>query len=90
MIKWIDKRSVLSSGNKSFKAGDVIPAGLLSQSRIEDLKKQGKISVTGEIEKTVETVETVKRGRKPKQVETVIDDIPDGLDFETGEILEND
>lgn len=47
-ITWIDRKSVLYHNKRMFKAGDVIPAGILSESRIEALKKEKKI-VVGEI-----------------------------------------
>ena len=47
-ITWIDRKSVLYHNNRTFKAGDVIPAGILPASRIESFKKDGKI-VVGEI-----------------------------------------
>ena len=52
MIKWIDKRSVLRSGKTKYRAGDVIPADVLTQSRIDYLIEIGKVKIeplTGEI-----------------------------------------
>lgn len=53
IITWIDKKSVFGTGKKSYRFGDKIPSGLLSELRIEDLKKSGKISVQGEPENVV-------------------------------------
>jgi len=47
-ITWIDRKSVLYHNKRVFKAGDVIPAGILPESRIATLKKEKKI-VVGEI-----------------------------------------
>ena len=47
-ITWIDRKSVLYHNKRVFKAGDVIPAGILPASRIESFKKDGKI-IIGEI-----------------------------------------
>lgn len=60
IITWIDKKSVFGTGKKSYRFGDKIPSGLLSESRIEDLKKAGKISVKGEPESVKETVKPVE------------------------------
>lgn len=47
-VVWIDKRSILTSGKKKFKAGDIIPGGLLTASRIDELVKAKKIKIEGE------------------------------------------
>ena len=47
MITWQGPGVLYHKGRK-FKAGDVIPAGILPASRIESFKKDGKI-VVGEI-----------------------------------------
>ena len=47
-ITWVDRKSVLYHNKRVFKAGDVIPAGILPDSRIATLKKEKKI-VVGEI-----------------------------------------
>lgn len=47
-ITWIDRKSVLYHNKRMFKAGDVIPAGILPESRIATLKKEKKI-IIGEI-----------------------------------------
>jgi len=41
---WTDKKTSLLVGKKVFRAGDKIPAGVLSDSRIAALKASGKIS----------------------------------------------
>lgn len=56
-VVWIDKRSILTSGRKKFKAGDVIPGGLLTASRIDELVKAKKIKIEGEV-KTETKVES--------------------------------
>ena len=43
VVKWIDKRSVLRLGKKVIKAGDIIPAGALSQERLDYFKSRKKI-----------------------------------------------
>jgi hypothetical protein len=45
MIKWTDKKSVLMYKGKIFKAGDAIPAGILSDNQIADFKSLKKIKV---------------------------------------------
>jgi hypothetical protein len=57
-ITWIDKKSVLYHSKRMFKAGDVIPAGIIPSSRIETLKKEKKIAI-GET-KVDNSVKTVK------------------------------
>ena len=49
-VIWIDKRSILTSGKKKFKAGDIIPGGLLTASRIDGLVKAKKIKIEGEVD----------------------------------------
>lgn len=44
-ITWIDKKSVLYFNKRKFKAGDVIPAGILSQNRIDSLLSDKKIKI---------------------------------------------
>ena len=64
MITWIDKKSVLMLANrKIIKAGQTVPAGILSDARIEALKKQKKIKVV-----VSESVEPVAVKEKPKPV----------------------
>jgi len=64
MITWIDKKSVLMlADKKKIKAGDVIPAGILSDARIEALKKQKKIKVV------VSDVEPGKNEKENKPVQ---------------------
>jgi hypothetical protein len=45
MIKWTDKKSVLMYKGKIFKAGDAIPAGILSENQTADFKSLKKIKV---------------------------------------------
>ena len=60
MITWIDKKSVLMLANrKQIKAGQIVPAGILSDARIEALRKQKKIKVVvSDVEPEPETTET--------------------------------
>ena len=44
-LTWIDKKSVLRADKRFFKAGDEIPADVLSPGRIELLKSQKKIRI---------------------------------------------
>lgn len=55
VITWIDKKSVLYSNKRRFKAGDSIPAGILSQNRIDSLLIDKKIKIDA-----VKKVEPVK------------------------------
>ena len=57
VITWIDKKSTMLNGKKTYRAGDEIPAGLLTAERIETLVKSKKIRV-GDIvvDKSVKTV----------------------------------
>ena len=45
MITWIDKRSILLDRGKRYRAGDVIPAGVLAPDRITQLVTDKKIRV---------------------------------------------
>ena len=47
-ITWIDRKSVLYHNKRVFKAGDVIPAGIIPPSRLESFKADNKV-VIGEI-----------------------------------------
>ena len=65
MYKWIDKRSVLHTSKRKYRAGDIIPADVLTTDRANQLiglKKVAKI----ETEKT-EKVEKVEVKEKPKR-----------------------
>jgi len=75
IIKWIDKKSVLSDNKKTFKAGDVIPADFLTKSRLAFLIDEGKIEKMEPIgkidpvksEKEIEKQpEKVKKSKKKK------------------------
>lgn len=83
MIKWIDKRSVLRSGNKVYKAGDAIPADMLSRSRVDYLLDVRKVEI--EKQEKVHPEKSEKRGRpkKEKQVETEI--FEPGVTYESSE-----
>lgn len=70
-ITWVDKKSVLAAGFKSYAEGEIVPSGLLSAERIETFKKLGKISVQGQDETVEEVVVEKKRGRKVKEEEVV-------------------
>lgn len=56
-LTWIDKKSVLRADKRFFKAGDEIPADVLSPGRIELLKSQKKIRVGEEVKKPVISAE---------------------------------
>lgn len=62
-ITWIDKKSVLRADKRFFKAGDEIPADVLSPSRIELLKSQKKIRV-GDPEVKKDVVKSEIYGRE--------------------------
>ena len=47
-ITWVDRKSVLYHKGRKFKAGDVIPAGIIPASRLESFKADNKV-VIGEI-----------------------------------------
>lgn len=59
-VIWIDKKSILTSGRKKFKAGDIIPGGLLTASRIDELVKSKKIKIEGESKVEEKKVESKK------------------------------
>ena len=46
-IIWIDKKSVLTSGKKKYRSGDVIPSGILTAERLDFLVEQKKIRLDG-------------------------------------------
>jgi len=48
LITWIDKKSVLLHGKNRYKAGDKIPAGILTPARIDALVATKQIKI-GEI-----------------------------------------
>lgn len=81
MITWIDKKSSLSAGSKNYRFGDIIPSGILSDSRILFFQSKGKISVPQEAPEAPKEEKPVKtRGRKTKQhdddlVSEVVDEI---------------
>jgi hypothetical protein len=92
MLKWIDKRSVLLAGKKTYKAGEVIPADVLSAERIEQLIKLKKMSSTisekPEAKPAPEVKPVagpVKRERKPKEPEPVVDEIEELDEVQTDE-----
>jgi len=60
MIKWTDKKSVLMYKGKIFKAGDAIPAGILSDNQIADFKSLKKIKVDEPAKPEPKPVEPVK------------------------------
>lgn len=76
MIKWTDKKSTLSVGKRIFKAGDVIPAGILSDDRITYLQKTGQIQVIEKGDKIVvdKVVAKVFDKEITKPVETIFED----------------
>lgn len=66
LITWIDKKSVLYFNKRKFKAGDSIPAGVLTQNRIDMLLADKKISVKVIDTKDVESVKTEVKPVKTK------------------------
>jgi hypothetical protein len=70
MITWIDKKSVLMLANrKIIKAGQEVPAGILSDARIEVLRKQKKIkAVVSDVEPAPVKPEKVAKPAKPVKV----------------------
>ena len=78
MITWIDKRSVLMlADRKLIKAGQEVPAGVLSDARIELLKKQKKIKVVASEPVKPEKVkhEKVKSGKLEPIDDPIIEDV---------------
>lgn len=69
-IKWIDKKSSMMFQKRVIKAGDIVPAGILSEKRIEHLREQGKIRIEGDpIEKEESSAEKIdKIFEKPAEV----------------------
>jgi hypothetical protein len=57
MIKWIDRRSVLTQGRKKYVFGDTIPEGILSAERLDLLVSQKKIKVESETPKPAPVVQ---------------------------------
>ena len=57
MIKWIDRRSVLTQGRKKYVFGDTIPEGILSAERLDLLVSQKKIKVEREAPKPAPVVQ---------------------------------
>jgi hypothetical protein len=49
MIRWIDKRSHLKSGKEYYKAGDTIPAGILSKNRIKLFQSLNQLEIVDKI-----------------------------------------
>lgn len=69
-VIWIDKKSILTSGKKKFKAGDIIPGGLLTASRIDELVKAKKIKIDGEEIKPKNPEPEIKSEKPEKSYET--------------------
>lgn len=67
MITWISKKQVFKNGKKFYKAGDEIPAELLTGARLESFKKKKLVKVTEEIKPEPEKVKPEKVA-KPKPV----------------------
>lgn len=67
MITWISKKQVFKNGKKFYKAGDEIPAELLTEARLESFKKKKLVKVTEEIKPEPEKVKPEKVA-KPKPV----------------------
>lgn len=73
MIKWNDKTSTLGTGKKSYQFGDMIPAGLLSESRLEQFIKTGKVISDDPVAKHVEEVEKISKNSKKVDIIKEID-----------------
>lgn len=69
-VIWINKKSILTSGKKKFKAGDIIPGGLLTASRIDELVKAKKIKIEGEEIKSKNPEPEIKSEKPEKFYET--------------------
>jgi hypothetical protein len=87
-ITWIDKRSTLIKAGRKFKAGDIIPAGILSVERIDEFVDAGKILLGDPIpDPTVKTVEimgmrveshVIEGAQEPEPEKPVTDNINTG------------
>lgn len=77
MIKWTDKKSTMSVKKRIFKAGDIIPAGILSDDRIAYLQKTGQVQVINNGDKIVTEKVVAKVFDKEivKEVETVFEEV---------------
>ena len=67
MIKWIDRRSVLTQGRKKYAFGATIPEGVLSAERLDLLVSQKKIKVESEPVKNPEPKPEYKPAPKPEK-----------------------
>ena len=57
MIKWIDRRSVLTQGRKKYAFGSTIPEGILSAERLDLLVSQKKVRIESEAPKPAPVVQ---------------------------------
>jgi len=93
VIKWISKKSVLNVKTKIISAGMEIPAGILSEKRISELKNKNLIEV---LEKPVEvkieklTESPVKEKSKKNKIyeSEIITDVFDDIQEEFDESSE--
>jgi hypothetical protein len=99
-ITWIDKRSTLIKAGRKFKAGDIIPAGILSPERIDEFVDAGKILLGDPIpDPTVKTVEIMGMQVESHVIEGAREPEPDKprrgrkaakIEPDTGEIIDED
>ncbi len=61
--KWVDKKSVLKVGKDIYRAGEMLPAGVLSKSRIKLFESLGQLRVG---DKSTLENEDIKKSEKEK------------------------
>jgi hypothetical protein len=85
MIKWIDKKSTLFFKGKSWKAGELVPAGIIPEYRLKHFEKSGKIQIgedkqnedIAQVIKPVEEISPEIGEEKPKRIYKKRSIIPD-------------
>lgn len=76
MIKW-NGPGVLYHKGRKFKAGDTIPAGILSPDRLSEFVHSGKVKVNDFTDKPVQTEQVYENGvkkLKPKKSKSEIEE----------------
>jgi hypothetical protein len=70
VVKWNDEKSSLISGTKTYRKGDIVPAGVLSKERIEYLQSKKSVIILESEEPKKES----KTESKSKKKTTFFDD----------------
>lgn len=92
MLKWVDKKSVLHTSKRKYRAGNIIPAGVLSNDRAKqliDMKKVAEIKEEQTIEKKEKPVteKPIKKEKKVKQKK--VEAVPEPV-IEQSEVIEDE